>query len=170
MLFPPLIIDSGGGNRGSCVLNCDWNWDVWVLMSTPLETGPCDACTPWFCCKKYWFGTIGMCPGRLGHLFAVCPVDLHPLQVARSWPCSRQALQWRRGCCPCSNPLNIRPVAAVRSLLFRLVCARFSASLSRRRCRLIGLRIGGGGGTNSVPGGGRCRCQCGWKSAGVIVM
>jgi len=124
----------------------------------------------WFCWKKSWFCIGVIAWGRFRHRFEVWPVDLQPLHVTRLWPCSKHALQWRRGCCPCLKALNIRPVVAVCSLLFRLVCARLSTSRSRRRCRLIGLRIGGGGGINSVLGGGRDRCQCGWKSEGVIAM
>jgi len=117
-----------------------------------------------------YFASYWVLVGSKGHLFAVCPVDRQPLQSSLLCPYVIHLLQWRSRNCPCSNWLKIRPLVAVLCLRFARSWARFSASRSRRNCRAIGSSIRGGGGWNSWPGGGRFKCQWGWKSEGTIPM
>lgn len=154
---------------------CTENWVPGIKLDwvPVIKAGSWDsvhAWLGWFSCEKSWLSIDTVVRGWKGHVLRLWPVDLHPLQVDRSWPCSRHAEQCTKGVSLCSNWLNIRPLWATRNRVrsFARRWARRSASWSRRRWRLIGSRIGGSRGVNSVLRRGRIRCQCGWKSAGVI--
>ena len=174
MLSPPLHINSAGGNiEVDCNCDCDrgWNWGWYsVGMLTMACVVGCNVGTRGFCCKYGRFCIAAATAGWFGHWVVLWLVALQPVHVALLWPYSTHAEQWRKATIPCLNWLNIRPVCAVLTLWFTRVWACLSASSVWRRCQLIRLSIRGGGGWNSVLGGGRFKCQCGWKSEGVIAM